>query len=741
MQAQTEPTAPERIDATPGQFGGLLGGAEQQAGATVEGAGEKAAQTGLQLANFYNEAQAQSGQDVWADATNKILHDPQDGFFLKKGLDAGQSLQATQAALAASRQQVMAGLSNDRQRLLFDNLTRYSYDRQLFNMSEHANEQTLQYANGQWNASVANRLQQAGTHWNDDALFANDLQQAQNAATALGKYSGWSQEQIDAKNNDVTSRAWQSRIVQASAVDPARAQALFDANRDKLEPSVAAELALHLKAGNDRGVASSAAMQAFQGSGAPLGAAIKSVARPGVNTDTLERTARLENASGDPNAVSSTGARGYLQWTGSTAKQYGVTPGDAASEADGGARFQIDNRLALANALGRAPTEAEVYLAHQQGAEGAAKLILHPDLPAAVALGNANAIAVNGGTPGMTAAAFVQKWTDKFNAAGPPPGASNDAAPDHTTDRAAGLARLMARTDLTDQQKELALTQFERLYTLQKAINQDASEQAFNEYIPQALKNPGTFPLDAMLSDNRMTGIQKSQAYNIYKRALNGDIDKPTEISQQERTRLLDGIRDGSIKDPNVLVDSVAHNGLSASDYNFVRQRFDEAQTDNGRSLNKQTTELFKEVEHDMKVVPMGDFGASMANPHAGMDFYKWKRFAYDQIAAKQRAGQPVDPLFDPNAKEFLGSDALMKQYRTPINMGTALQDKPVVAPPAPLKPPESAAEIGAAYQSGYYGDPNDPASRTRAAAELQRRGMIAAPPQAAAPPTVQVPH
>ena len=97
-------------------------------------------------------------------------------------------------------------------------------------------------------------------------------------------------------------------------------------------------------------------------------------------------------------------------------------------------KLAIDNAKQLQSSLGRAPTEGEVYLAHQQGAGGAAALIAHPSENAVSALANHAGLSledadrnirVNGGNPNMTAGQFAAKWTGKFDGAAPVAGANS----------------------------------------------------------------------------------------------------------------------------------------------------------------------------------------------------------------------------------------------------------------------------------------------------------------------------
>lgn len=167
-------------------------------------------------------------------------------------------------------------------------------------------------------------------------------------------------------------------------------------------------------------VASPAAAPSPTGQPAPglSDAIIKVAAARGVDPQYMTRLAMVESG-GDPNAANSTSsAKGPFQFINSTAQQYGLTnPTDPAASADAAARLTLDNKAALTQTLGREPTPGELYLAHQQGAGGAAKLLANPDQPVEAVIG-AEAARLNGATPGMTAGQFAQKWTSKFGDGG-----------------------------------------------------------------------------------------------------------------------------------------------------------------------------------------------------------------------------------------------------------------------------------------------------------------------------------
>ncbi|MCW6510960.1 transglycosylase SLT domain-containing protein [Lichenifustis flavocetrariae] len=132
----------------------------------------------------------------------------------------------------------------------------------------------------------------------------------------------------------------------------------------------------------------------------------------------LPRLAAIES-SFNQNAVSPTGAAGPYQFTKGTAAQYGLAdPTNWADSTDAAARLTADNAASLTQALGRTPTAGELYLAHQQGAAGAAKLLANPTARAGDVVGD-KAVRVNGGDPNMTAGQFAGMWMSKFGDPGP----------------------------------------------------------------------------------------------------------------------------------------------------------------------------------------------------------------------------------------------------------------------------------------------------------------------------------
>lgn len=147
--------------------------------------------------------------------------------------------------------------------------------------------------------------------------------------------------------------------------------------------------------------------------------------RYGLDPNAMRAIAHIESR-GNPSAQNpNSSAGGLYQFIDSTARQYGLENRfDPNQAADAGARLARDNSRHLRGILGREPTAGELYLAHQQGAGGASRLLRDPNARAVDVVG-AEAVRLNGGNPNMTAGEFAQLWTQKADrlvgGAGAPP--------------------------------------------------------------------------------------------------------------------------------------------------------------------------------------------------------------------------------------------------------------------------------------------------------------------------------
>lgn len=134
----------------------------------------------------------------------------------------------------------------------------------------------------------------------------------------------------------------------------------------------------------------------------------------GVDPQAMKTMAQIESG-GNSNAVSATGAVGMYQFTGGTGKQYGIKNRfDENQNIDAAARLMRDNKAALEK-QGIEATPQNLYLAHQQGAGGAAKIINAAKNGTQLDLETAKNMGLNYGN--MTAKEYLAANEKKFAAA------------------------------------------------------------------------------------------------------------------------------------------------------------------------------------------------------------------------------------------------------------------------------------------------------------------------------------
>tara|TARA_R110000868_G_scaffold71458_2_gene209285 strand:- start:155 stop:961 length:807 start_codon:yes stop_codon:yes gene_type:complete len=128
----------------------------------------------------------------------------------------------------------------------------------------------------------------------------------------------------------------------------------------------------------------------------------------------LNRLYQVESTSGRKMYNETSGAAGPFQFMPKVAKQYGLDdPYDLEASAEAAARLAADNRRALAQEGIQDPSAGVLYLAHQQGARGAAKLLANADKPATALVGK-QAVVQNAGKEDASAGEFASNIVNKF---------------------------------------------------------------------------------------------------------------------------------------------------------------------------------------------------------------------------------------------------------------------------------------------------------------------------------------
>ena len=482
--AGSSPTPGLNVNAGPDAFGVDIGQATQRLGQSTEQAGNTA--TGIQVGLQERQNQIATG-DAFNQFQNHVLSvtagspdkPDQKGYLALQGQDALTSYPTAVEAIETGRKSIGADL-NDAQRIAFEEQSRRIQQYALSGMRTHFIQQQNKWGETTWQSQIETQGRFVAAHPDDPTAFQDALDTATSAAVKRAADLGITpQNPTEFMNfvNGAQAHVISARLDGLVASDPdngaAKALDWFQNGvipgtdhpvRDVLAPhqqrQIEAQLAARgesqqgegifrsLVAGQSpappgpaiynaatafpRAVATRTPVPLSAGPSGPpvspdavlpnVSAAIDRVAQkyPGVDTDVLRRTAMIESSGGRAST-------NVFQFIKSTAQGMKVDVNNLDSNTDGAARLQLENKAALTRSLGRAPTPAELYLAHQQGAGGAAALLRHPELPAEEALQAAgvppdtalNAITGNGGKRGMSAGDFVNMWAQKFDGSTP----------------------------------------------------------------------------------------------------------------------------------------------------------------------------------------------------------------------------------------------------------------------------------------------------------------------------------
>ena len=376
--------------ANPENFGG-------QVGQTLDQAGNILQQNALQRQQLANETNV---NDVYANQFSPAARDIYQNYMKLEGKDAEAQFPAFQQQMNDLRTQVRGSLPNTMQQKAFDEASTRRVEMDLDGMARYGAAQTKAW---EWNthtATIADLTAEAEANYNDPQRVQNVRDLIDNETADYGLKHGWSSEVFRYQLGENNDRLWSAVIKrQALSGDFTGAMKTYQdqVSAGRISGRAQGELEKFFKPIQDLQSAQNAYGKVTGGAMAQQIAG--EAQRQGVDPGTALTIWSAEGGVSNPatkNPASS--ATGIFQHLDSTWKAQGGTDQDRL---DPGRQVQLgvalvkQNTDALAKDLGRQPQPWEVYLAHQQGIEGATAL-LHAD-PKASAAG-----ALGGGTDKLT---------------------------------------------------------------------------------------------------------------------------------------------------------------------------------------------------------------------------------------------------------------------------------------------------------------------------------------------------
>ena len=401
-------------DRNPAAFGTNVSEALGHLGEVTEGAGREL----FDRAYALQELQAHANVSAKVAEVQNQQFDTVAQYQQTEGKNAVDGYASFQKGLNTVRSAGAAGLS-PYETQLYDDQTRQATSRMNFQGADHAASEAKKYTIGAADAVVTSEIRGMTLDPTNTAANEASLAKITNEVNHQADVLGISPEQRKLKVDTAVDTALQQQIIALGKSDATAARALYDQNvkSGRLFTNDALKLDEQLKNLQAEQVGRTSATGATTGTPPPKGIEAPGTGGPITTQDGINsykaRVAQIESASG-----SNEGRLGsYYQFEpGTWAKvaRPGDVRGTKAGEDAAMNELTFQNRTALMNGLGREPTQAELYLAHQQGANGALKLMENPSRRAGDVVGDA-AVNGNGGNSSMSAADFVAMWRAKFN--------------------------------------------------------------------------------------------------------------------------------------------------------------------------------------------------------------------------------------------------------------------------------------------------------------------------------------
>lgn len=533
-----------RIETPPAAFGTNIAEATQHLGQVNEDAGKE----------LFDRAYAMQELKVHADvntrlaATNNAANDKLVQFKQLEGKAAVDALPTLQQDLDKIRSDGGQGLSPYGQQL-YDSESRNIRGRMNMAAGSHAAEQSKVYEVGSANATITSAMRDMSL---DPSATGLNIAKINSAVDHKSDIQGLpaGDPQRDMARRQAVDTAYQVQIHAMAREDPIAATKVYNAaiksgalfSPDAMTLDATLKNLVADKSGREAAVGAHTSLPTSEAPGA-------TVATPAGLETYKARVAQIESASGRNEGQLGS----YYQFEPGTWAKYGAggTRGTAAGEDTAINALTNDNRNALKAQLGREPTQAELYLAHQQGAQGALKLMDQPSRRAGDIVGD-KAINGNGGNSNMTAGEFIAMWTAKFDKTPVPPGGAvppsssgstttaytptEEAADRPLADKTAdALTRLHTTLDaagipVTPEAEQKTIAHVEALDAQTRRITEDTNKRDLQTISGAIYGGGNNQKLPSTLGELRQTSPEVGQAVD---RLIHNDPEKIFQVTKE----------------------------------------------------------------------------------------------------------------------------------------------------------------------------------------------------------------
>lgn len=711
--------------ATPQDFGGAVGAAEQRTGGQLEQAGGDLAQAALVRQERFNQVVTTNAYNQYLDAaTNLTYGDPknptQKGFYQTAGQDAMQAFDPTRQALEDARQKILGTLQNPAQKLEFEQASKRVQAFTVESMGRHYDQQSKVWG-ANTNAATADiQAKLVGAQWNDPVAFTNGVHDIRTAYVRESQSLNGDTLTPDLQSAALLkadSKAITSRALEWGNTDPSGAMQWLEngtmPNEDPSKPDVPVKSRLdplqyqamkqHFQSKSNTAVASHAVDAAM---GTPLSGPVPQMivqqaqtagVQPIVALTWAARESNLGAAADDPgNSHTGVYQMGPNEFAAAGGKP--EERGDVAAQVRVGVS-SIPRTMAVASAaLGREATPFEGYLTHQQGASGGPTLLkADPNANVVDALapaygGNrAQAIAAvvgNSGTTNMTAGQFVGiqrvKYQDAEASVGGIPQPNTAAPPPSADTESTAMDRLLRDPALADNPEALerATRLLQTRFAVVRQARQEASSQAGDQIITQLLKNPLQVTDEAIANNGALTGEQKWNLSRMRQEALTHGDKQATEYGpgiyemlKQVTSQPTMGINElgqpapgqmqaPALTDPTQLWGKVQTGVLTIAGVQKLSEIMQGSKTLDGQNDNRMLTQFLDSAKQ--QISKNGAFGGSLRDPQGEKMFVDFLTSALPAFSAGRASGKTAAELLNSKSPDYIGKS--IPQFVRPMS-------------------------------------------------------------------------
>lgn len=665
-------------------FGAQIGAAQQGVGAELNQVGDEAFQQAIKWQGLKNEATAQDLDVQFQGDLGKL----EDGYYSLKGKAAADAYPGFQSDVTALRQRYLGASPNPMVQQMLGQSVGYSVARSLRSAGQMAGEQTRAWMVDSGTSRIESLNYNATKRFNDQGL-ADETDKARDAAIdSLGQIQGWSADHIALAKQQSRDKLLADR--QAAAQTYLKGQPVADV--------------LHSLVGDSAASA-----------GGPVG---------GAAYRTAVVATEFESGQNNPNNPHQGPVQADDDWW----KRFG-RGGDRNNMQDALKALDLEtsvNKPQLETQLKRPVTDADLYLAHQQGLAGALAILTNPDLPAASSVGHAavaNNLPANSGMDAdtITGAQFSNIWAKGFDQSGGIM-ANNPASKNNQLDSAIAVLSDAQKMELTKGTLDAWRTQDAAVREQTNFQQQQQAKAEKQEYdgIVNAAKgvmeknygNPNNPPLDiGKLSQNPWFVAHPQALTDVldYQKALNRP-DGDTNASAHNTSAMFgkmfpangsSPLSQSDIDAAFVSQDPGTH--INKADHDWLTSQLADAKDPTMKRLNGQANDVFKVVERQIDPSFTGAMGSADHSPFAGQRMLQYKQAVAEKIAAFKAAGKDPSILFDPTPsnKDYVGSAGFTAPFTRSLTdlmteeatgqeaqpAATAAAQAPAPTAPAPTQP------------------------------------------------------